>query len=442
MSRWAQRVEPEHVAAVDFLVNGPKEWSILAVLDPGVQAALLLGQVNAERAVLRYLWENGTVQVKQAGRVVRVPVERIEIASVQHFSSRAGDPHFHRHMEVSARVWAAGKWRALDSMGARNLNVAVQAIFHREQLRELRPELARLGYQVDEVGQIALLRPVVDAMSRRAAQVERNLAVIEAAWRAEHPGQEPTARILSKWGVLAWEKQRPYKAEAGALDEELAVWAARIGEVMAEQGVTEPVPGSAVDRRVSVAKFDRDALAAELVESQGLKRSAWSRADLEAAAILAVEGRVRGDRVAVDELALDVVARALGESRLLPSVVGGRSSAAVKWWTSPAVMERENELRAGLAVLADRDRLSVVEGAAGVGKTTSLAAYLEEGPGGPAGGRGSPDRGGCDRCRHAGWGGSLDGGLVAWTVRVGQEPGRELGVGRARQTAAGAASRR
>ncbi|WP_040582510.1 relaxase domain-containing protein, partial [Sedimentibacter sp. B4] len=45
-SRWAQRVDPEHVAAVDFLVNGPKEWSILAVLDPGVQAALLRGQVN------------------------------------------------------------------------------------------------------------------------------------------------------------------------------------------------------------------------------------------------------------------------------------------------------------------------------------------------------------------------------------------------------------
>lgn len=41
-------------------------------------------------------------------------------------------------------------------------------------------------------------------------------------------------------------------------------------------------------------------------------------------------------------------------------------------------MERENELRAGLALLADRDRLSVVEGAAGVGKTTSLAGYLEE----------------------------------------------------------------
>ena len=129
-------------------------------------------------------------------------------------------------------------------------------------------------------------------MSRRAAQVERNLARIEATWRAEHPGQEPSARILSKWGVLAWEKQRPYKGEAGVLDEELAVWAARIGEVMAEHGIVEPAPGAATDRRVSVALFDRDALAAELVGPQGLKRSAWSRADLEAAAIMHVEGRV------------------------------------------------------------------------------------------------------------------------------------------------------
>lgn len=376
-SRWAQAVEPQHVAAVDFLVNGPKEWSILAVLDPEVRAALLRGQVAAERAVLRYVWENGTVQVKQAGRVVRVPVERVEIASVQHFSSRAGDPHFHRHVEFSARVWAAGKWRALDSLGARNLNVAVQAIFHREQLRELRPVLEGLGYRMDEHGQIRLLRPVVEAMSRRSAQLERNLARIEAAWRAEHPGQEPTARLARLWDVQAWEQQRPYKAEAGVLDDELAVWAARIREVIAEHHISLPTPVLvAADDRISVARLDRDALAAELVEVQGLKRSAWSRADLEAAAILAVEGLVTGDPAAVDEAAADVAARAVALSQLLPGVAGGVPSAAVKWFTSVGVMARENELRTGLAVLAAEDRLSVVEGAAGVGKTTSLAEHV------------------------------------------------------------------
>ena len=382
-SRWAQRVDPEHVAVVDFLVNGPKEWSILAVLDPDVRAALLRGQVDAERAVLRYLWENGTVQVKQAGRVVRVPVERIEIASVQHFSSRAADPHFHRHMEISARVWAAGKWRALDTLGSRNLNVAVQAIFHREQLRAVRPVLEGLGYQLDGNGQIRLLRPVVEAMSRRAAQMERNLARIEAEWRTEHPGKEPTARLARLWDVQAWEQQRPYKAEAGVLDDELGVWAARIGEVIAEHHIRLPEPALvALDGRVSVARLDRDVLAAEIVEAQGLKRSAWSRADLEAAAILAVEGRVQGEPAAVDEAAADVAARALALSHLLPSVAEGVPSAAVKWFTSLGVVARENELRAGLAVLADADRLSVVEGAAGAGKTSSLAELVAEaGPG-------------------------------------------------------------
>ena len=378
-SRWAQRVKPDHVAAVDFIVNGPKEWSILAVLDPGVRAALLRGQENAERAVLRYLWDNGTVQVKLGGRVVRVPVERIEIASVQHFSSRGGDPHFHRHMEISARAFAAGKWRALDTLGARNLNVAVQAIFHREQLREVQPVLERLGWQVDELGQIRSLRPVVEAMSRRSAQLERNLARIEAEWRTEHPGKEPSARLARLWDVQAWEQQRPYKAEAADLDDELAEWAARIGEVMAEHGITMPGrPVMTLVGRVSVAVLDRDALAAEIVEAQGLKRSAWSRADLEAAAIMAVEGRVRGDAAAVDEAAADVAARALALSHLLPSVAGGTPSAAVKWFTSAGVVERENELRTGLAALVEVGRLDVVEGAAGAGKTASLAEHVAD----------------------------------------------------------------
>ena len=117
-------------------------------------------------------------------------------------------------------------------------------------------------------------------------------------------------------------------------------------------------------------------MAAEIVEAQGLKRSAWSRADLEAAAILAVEGRVTGDPAAVDEAAADVAARALALSQLLPGVAAGVPSAAVKWFTSVGVVARENELRAGLAVLASADRLSVVEGAAGAGKTTSLAEHV------------------------------------------------------------------
>lgn len=197
--------------------------------------------------------------------------------------------------------------------------------------------------------------------------------------RTKHPGKEPTARLARLWDVQAWEQQRPYKAEAGVLDDELTLWAARITEVMAEHGITLPTqPAADLGGRVSVAVLDRDGVAAEIVEAQGLKRSAWSRADLEAAAILAVEGRVHGDAAALDEAAADVAARALAVSHLLPGVATGVPSAAVKWFTSTAVVARENELRAGLAVLAAADRLTVVEGAAGAGKTTSLTGYLAQ----------------------------------------------------------------
>lgn len=109
---------------------------------------------------------------------------------------------------------------------------------------------ADLTDQVDEVGQIRLLRPVVEAMSRRSAQLERNLARIEAEWRAEHPGVEPSARLARLWDVQAWEKERPYKAEAGVLDDELAVWAARIGEVLAEHRIRPPArPGTPTSSR-------------------------------------------------------------------------------------------------------------------------------------------------------------------------------------------------
>lgn len=44
-----------------------------------------------------------------------------------------------------------------------------------------------------------------------------------------------------------------------------------------KHGTTLPGPVAvSLDDRVSVAALDRDALAAELVEAQGLKRSAWS----------------------------------------------------------------------------------------------------------------------------------------------------------------------
>ena len=52
--------------------------------------------------------QHATTRVGPRGRQVQVPVEQIEAAVIRHYTSRAGDPHRHLHLQVNARVWAAG----------------------------------------------------------------------------------------------------------------------------------------------------------------------------------------------------------------------------------------------------------------------------------------------------------------------------------------------
>ncbi len=50
----------------------------------------------------------------------------------------------------------------------------------------------KLGLTLDLVtGEVAELEPFNAALSKRGAQVERNLAAFEAEWEAAHPGEEP-----------------------------------------------------------------------------------------------------------------------------------------------------------------------------------------------------------------------------------------------------------
>ena len=60
--------------------------------------------------------QHATTRVGPRGAQVAVPVEALEAVTVRHYTSRAGDPHRHLHLQVNARVFAAGKWRGLDTV--------------------------------------------------------------------------------------------------------------------------------------------------------------------------------------------------------------------------------------------------------------------------------------------------------------------------------------
>ena len=107
LARGRLRQDGNAVRFVEITVNGPKTWSLAAALVPEVAAAYDAAQDRAAEQIIAWVAEHATTRVGPRGRQVQVPVERIEAVTVRHYTSRAGDPHRHLHLQINARVFAA-----------------------------------------------------------------------------------------------------------------------------------------------------------------------------------------------------------------------------------------------------------------------------------------------------------------------------------------------
>ena len=125
------------------------------------------------------------------GPSVPGPGRELEAAVVRHHTSRAGDPHRHLHLQINARVFAAGGWRGLDWSGRstpslrstssatpRSRATRSSADLDRPRLHP-RPRYRR-GRPAGAV-RGGVQRP------RRADRPQRR--PYEAAWRGDHPGR-------------------------------------------------------------------------------------------------------------------------------------------------------------------------------------------------------------------------------------------------------------
>lgn len=176
---------------------------------PGDLKALDAAQDRAAVEVIGWVAAHATTRVGPRGRQVQVPVERLEAESIRHYTSRAGDPrrHLHLHLQINARVFAAGGWRGLHSVGVRDSIEAINGIGHAAVATDpqFRGVLAAHGFTMDpESGEIAELSPYVGAFSARAAQIGRHLDRYEAEWRRDHPDKEPGPRRRAAWDRRAW----------------------------------------------------------------------------------------------------------------------------------------------------------------------------------------------------------------------------------------------
>src|SRR6059058_6138481 len=144
------RTDGHAVRFVEVVVNGPKSWSLAAALHPAIAAAYDAAQDSAAGQIIAWLSQHATTR----GGQVQVSIEILEAVMVRHHTSRAGDPHRHLHLQINARVYAAGKWRGLHTAGVRDFLAAINGIGHAAVAcdPEFRAALAAHGYALNNDG--------------------------------------------------------------------------------------------------------------------------------------------------------------------------------------------------------------------------------------------------------------------------------------------------
>lgn len=394
------RITPSSPRFVEMTVNCDKSLSVAAALDPAVSQALDAAQASAAEAMNTYMAAHSVTRVGARGAQRLVPVERLESVSVVHRSSRAGDPHRHVHVQWNTRVFAEGKWRGLHTAATLKQQGALRGVGEAaiNSHAQLRQALAAAGFEFDAAtGTVTNLAAHAKVMSKRAQQIDRNVLLFEAEWRAAHPGQEPDAALRRQWDQQAWALERPRKRQIEGRPENK--WIEELqGAGLPVDGFTAVAPRSAVQ----LHELDRDALRQEAIAAVENQGSAWSLADLtgrvgEAVARYDVTADARAIDTYVQGLAGDI-ARALPT---LETEIMGEIPTWVRNITSDRVLRVERELKtafetrgmqSGLAfgdnppqfgtldaaqstatvAIASDAPLVVVEGAAGAGKTTML----------------------------------------------------------------------
>jgi hypothetical protein len=436
----------------EMIVNAPKSLSVAAALHPDVSVALDRAQADAADEIRRYLARHATTRVGPRGKQEVVPVEQLQTVGIVHRTSRAGDPHRHVHFQIGTRVQALGAWRGLDGVALSKMQGAIRAIG--TAVIAAHPQLAAVldghGLTLDPTtGEAVELEPFNAVMSKRGAQVEANLARLVQEWERAHPGESMSRTTSGRLRHLAWAQDRPSKKPTTLAGE--AAWIAELHDA----GYDE----SALRRRAPVRAVSLDALDARTIANRALDRcaagaSAWTTHTIrEQVTALVTETGVRATPGQLRQFTDRAVRLARADClSVLP--LGAPAPEHVACLTSVDVIAAERRLRdllSGLAAngevpladvramaagrglddgqaraaaaVASADRLVVVEGAAGSGKTSMLGVALAAPQVPPRGARDPGTGGGPDGRGRAG-----AARVLAPTRRAAQVAQEELGV--------------
>jgi len=100
------RTDSAAVRFVEVVANGRSPGLWRAELHPNIAQAYEAAHDSAVRQITGWLGQHATTRVGPRGAQVAVPVQRLEVTVIRHYTSRAGDPHRHLHVQINARVFA------------------------------------------------------------------------------------------------------------------------------------------------------------------------------------------------------------------------------------------------------------------------------------------------------------------------------------------------
>ena len=390
----------------EMTINAPKSLSVAAALHPEVSDALDAAQQDALAEIQRWLGQHSVTRAGPRNAREVLPIERMQVVGIRHKTSRTGDPHRHIHMQIGARVWAAGKWRALDTAALFKQQGAIRALG--TAVIAAHPQLGQAlgehGLTLDTVsGEVVELQPFNGVMSKRSAQIRRNLDRLEAEWEADHPGEVLGPVMTARLQGIAWTHQRPGKKPADLKNEQWWV------QELRDAGYSP----TKLQRKTVQRPVQLDDLVVQEVASRALDRcaaasSAWTRHTVQEHVtriitehgVHATPAELREFITVATDLAVSDCFSVLPPGAATPEHVAHLTSltvvaaeTALRDRLTAATPEQEpahpdviNAARAAglddgqtvaVAAVASTDPLVIVEGAAGSGKTTMLRTAIE-----------------------------------------------------------------
>jgi len=241
-----KKAKKSATSGFELVFAPPKSVSVLWALGDERDRDLIISlHRQAVRDTLAYLENNVAYTRRGDGGYTQHDVRGITAAIFEHWDSRAGDPHLHTHVPISAKVQGTdGRWTSLDGRTILAASVTMSE-FYNSRIRDLFREQGA-SWSARPAGGIDLKRPtweldgvpdeLLAGFSQRAAQVEQDRARRVVAFRRKHD-REPQPTEMLEISRQAQYGSRDAKQAPRSLSDHLRRWLAQAQQMVSPETI-------------------------------------------------------------------------------------------------------------------------------------------------------------------------------------------------------------